>query len=242
MKLTPWKMMACAATALMAAGAHATGPGYALTSGSADLTFTTDSLAALNAAGISIAATPPATFDGSKISLSSNNSLTSWDASYNLTSMAGLGGFVLSSSTTPGAKITISNVTLDLNAQTVYADLVTNSFTSAFGNYTGQTYDHMAMFSGTLVGDRNIVSAGGTPSPTLKDLFLVSSAIPAMGNALGVPTFIQNAVFPTLNFGSIAVKTQFTATPPVPEPSVSALAIVGLAGVGAFVRRRQRAA
>lgn len=237
MKLSRLKTLAFAAATFMALGAHAAGTGYEFESGGAVLTFTTNSLAALNTAGVTVSAVAPATFDGSKITLSSNNDLVTWDDAFNVTTLTGLGGFQLTSSTTAGAKVNLSNVMMDASG-TVYADVVTNSFTSPFGNYTGKSVNHMALFTGTLVGDTNIVSSGLNVNVSLNDLKLTSTAIPTLGDALGVPAFIQTALFPSLNFGQTTLTGTFKVTPAIPEPATVSLLMAGLVGVSAVARRR----
>jgi PEP-CTERM motif len=236
MKLSRWKMLACAAAVSLFTSAHAAGPGYEFKEGGALLTFTNDSLAALNTAGVTVSAVAPATFDGSKISLTSNNDLVTWDNAFNVTSMTGLGGFRLTSSTTQGARVDLSNVSLDPSSGTVYADVVTNSFTSPFGSYTGKTVSHMPLFAGTLIGDTNIVSSNLQVTTTLNDLKMTATAIPTLGDALGVPTFIQQVLFPSLNFGKVALSGNFVAS--VPEPSTWLLMALGLVGLSAVARPR----
>lgn len=239
MKQLHWKMMACAMAATMASAAHAGGPDFLFEEGGAVLVFTPDSLAALNTAGVSVSAVAPATFDGSKITMTSNDALVTWDDSYNVTSLTGEGGFRLTSITTKGAQVDLTNVTMDSSGM-VYADVVTSSFTSPFGNYTGKTVSHMPLYSGTLVGNTNIVTSNLVVTNTLNDLTLTATAIPTLGDALGVPTFIQQVLFPSLNFGQVTLTGTFA---PVPEPSTWALMGCGLlaAAAAASARRRQAA-
>lgn len=235
------KALACAAVASMAVGAaHAGGPDYIFEKGGALLSFTEESLDALATAGVTIAPVAPATFDGSKINLTSNNDLVNWDSTHNVTSLTGLGGFQLTSSTRPGAKVDLSNVTLDTATGTIYADAVTSSFTTRTSSYTGQTINHMALFTGSLIGDTVIQldSTGkGQVNTTLKDLKLTAVSIPTLGDALGVPGSIQRAVFPALNFGEVKLTGIFA---PVPEPSAWALMAIGLIGVSAVANRRRQ--
>jgi hypothetical protein len=239
MKLLNITRGAVAAAAMVsAASAMASGPGYTLDSGAAQLTFLDSALSTLGVAGISVSATAPATYVAPKISLVPAADGVSWNSNYDITSMTAAGGFVLNSSTVPGARVDLSNISLDLASKTVFVDAVTQSWTNALGKtYTGQTFNHLALFTGTLSGQTNIQSGGGSISSSLNDLFLGAAAIPALGNALGVPTNVQQILFPTLNFGSTTLQGKFTATT-VPEPSTTLLSMLGLVGVTAVTRRK----
>jgi hypothetical protein len=228
-----------AAAMVGAASAMAGGPGYTFDSGSAQLTFQQSALDTLAVAGISVSATAPATYVAPKISLVPAADGVSWNSSYDITSMTAAGGFVLNSSTVPGAHVDLSNISLDLASKTVFVDAITQSWTNALGkSYTGQTFNHLALFTGTLSGQTNIKAGNSSISSSLNDLFLSSAAIPALGNALGVPTNIQTILFPTLNFGTTTLQGKFTPTPAVPEPSTTLLTVLGMAGVATVSRRK----
>lgn len=238
MTFTQAKHALALAGSLMASAAFASGPGYSVTSANAVLTFTPTSLQTLAIAGVAVSGLAPATFDGSKILIGSNDGLVNWNSSFQLTGFNGQGGFRLSSSTVNGARVDLSNIAMDPATGTIYVDAVTQSFNSAFGNYQGTSVKAAPLFSGTLVGGTNILAGNGNVSFSLNDLKLTASAIPLLGDALGVPQGIQAALFPTLNFGKVDLKASFSAAPAVPEPSTFALLALGLAGVTAVARKR----
>lgn len=222
------------------ATALAGGPGYVFNGGGADLTFTSNALQTLAIAGVNVSAVAPATYTPPNIHLIALDDGVIWDEAGEVLSLTASGGFQLTSSTVPGAKVELSNITLDLASQIVYADAVTQSWSNALlGNYTGQTISHLALYSGTISGQTNIVAGDGEISGSLNNLTLTSTAIPALGNALGVPTTIQNLLFPTLNFGNTTLQGSFT--PAVPEPSTWALSLLGVMGLTVATRRRQAA-
>lgn len=217
--------------------AHASGPDYIFADGGAVLSFTSDSLSALNTAGVTVTAALPATFDGSKITMTSDDQNVVWNSNYDITSMTGFGGFTLTSSTTKGAQVVLTNITLDPTISTVFADVVTSSFSNAFGSYKAKSIAHMALFTGSLAGNSNIEASSGNVSLSVQDLKLASVAIPELGNALGVPSFIQQALFPSINFGKISLNGTFVAAP-VPEPSTYMLLGAGLLALTQVKRRR----
>lgn len=227
---------------LMATAAFASGPGYTATAADAVLTFTPTSLQTLGIAGVAVSGLAPATFDGAKIFIGSNDALLKWDSAYNLTAFNGIGGFRLASSTVNGARVDLTNISMDPTTGTIYTDAVTQSFNSVFGNYQGTTVKGAALFTSALLGNTNIKAGNGVVTFSLNDLKLTSSAIPLLGDALGVPQGIQAALFPTLNFGKVDLKGTFAAAPAVPEPSTVALMALGLAGVAGLARKRQQAA
>lgn len=237
MKTTSFKALAAAAIAAMSCTAHASGPDYTFAGGGAVLTFTSNSLSALNIAGLTVTASAPATFDGAQITMTSDDSRVTWDSNYDITSMIGFGGFTVTSNTTQGAQIVLSNIQLDPRSVTVYADATTSSFSTAFDSYQGKTISHLALFTGDLTGNPNILASGGDVGLSIQNLTLTSTSIPEFGNALGVPSFIQQALFPAINFGQITLEGTFTAAQ-VPEPSTYALMGIGLIGVMTARRRK----
>lgn len=238
MTMLPLKALAIASIAAMSFAANAEGPVFTFTGGGAVLTFTRDSLAALNTAGVSVTGTAPATFDGAKINMTSDDSRVLWDSKFDITSMTGFGGFTLNSATTKGAQVVLSNITLDPGSATVYADAVTSSFSNSFGSYQGRTVTKLALFTGSLMGSTNIIDSDESVNFSIVNLKLTGAAVPELGNALGVPSFIQTALFPSINFGTITLNGQFEVAPSVPEPSTYLLMAAGLLGLMQAKRRR----
>lgn len=242
MKFAPaFKLSTLAASALLSASAFASGPDYEVLGGSAGLTFSGNALAALTTSGVSISAIAPASYVQPDVALGVDIYNTSWNDSYDVTSIGLVGGFTLKSSSVAGALVSISNLSLDVASGVLYGDIVTQSWSNAtLGSYVGQTFSHQAMFHGTTSGTSNIAAGNDSISLQLNNLYMTSSAIPVLGNALGVAPFLYNAIFPTLNFGNSGVAVQFAPTVAVPEPSSALMLGLGLAAlVGVQSARRK---
>ena len=228
--------------ALAASTAFASGPDYKFVDGGATLSFTPSSLQTLGIAGVTVTGLAPATFDGSKITMTSQDSLVEWNARYDLETLRGLGGFGLTSSTVQGAKVDITNIRFDLPSSTIFVDAKTYDYNSAFGNYKGGTFADLALFKGTISNAMlNIAASQGQVSGSFLDLKLASGAIPVLGDALGVPQSIQQALFPTLNFGRVDLRGTFVPSP-VPEPATYALFALGGVALAGAARRKARTA
>lgn len=232
------KLSVSAAAAACSAAAFAAGPGYTFDSGTAGLSFSNNALSALTTSGVSITAIAPASYVQPNIALPTAAAGTSWDSSFNVSTIAMDGGLILTSSSVTGAQAKLTNLSLDVATGSMYGDVTTSSWTnSTLGSYTGKTFTHQALFKGTESGISNIAAGNGTVSLKLDDLFMVSSTIPVLGDALGVAPFLYNAIFPTLNFGNAHATTTFA---PVPEPGTLALMGIGLLGVAGGQRARKK--
>lgn len=242
MKFAPaFKLSTLAASALLSASAFASGPDYEAVGGSAGLTFSNNALAALTTSGVSISAIAPATYVQPNVALEVDVDGTSWNDSYDVTTIGLVGGFILNSSSVAGARATVSNLSFDVASGVLYGDIVTQSWSNpTLGSYVGQTFGHQAMFYGTRSGSSNIEAGNGNVSLQLNNLYMTSSAIPVLGNALGVAPFLYNAIFPTLNFGNSGVAVQFVPTP-VPEPSAALMLGLGLAALVGVQSVRRKA-
>lgn len=212
---------------------------YTLTSGSALVVFSTNALQTLLAAGVSIAGTAPAVYTAPTLTFTASDSGIGYGANNTVTSATANGGLKLSSSTVAGAQILLNNIKIDTSGN-VFADGVTSSWTNpTLGSYTGISFSNLNLFTSTLTGNTNIATGNGSIALNLANLKFASPAIPVLGNALGVPAFLQAAIFPTLDVGTASVNASFSLNAPaVPEASTWAMFGLGLAALGALGRRR----
>jgi len=241
--------------AMLTTGAMAATPGGTFVSTSATLALSTSSLQTLSIAGVTVSAIAPSTYNAGVVGLSQvGGTGLSWSDSLQLQQVyLPSDGFMLTSSTVPGAKIKLTNVSFDLTNNTVYLDAQTSSWNNPpIGTYTGQTVTKLAMFTGDFVGQSSLAAytpgADGTivTATNLKNLKLTAQAIPLLGNALGVPTSLQQILFPTLNFGDASAQSVIrlgTSTPAVPELSTLTYQVMGLGllGMAAGFKRRKAA-
>ena len=220
---------------------------FVLSSGNAQVAFSTNALQSFQSAGIGVSALSPATYAAPVISFSASDSGIGYGSSSQVSSLTANGGLSLASSTVNGARIDITNIKVDTATGIVSGDGVSQSWNNAtLGNYTGTSFKNLQLFTSTLSGNADISKGNGSISLNLADLHFSNAAIPVLGNALGVPAFLQNLIFPSLNVGSATVTASFSAvtlppTPSVPEPGTWLLMALGLVGLLTGSRRARLA-
>lgn len=229
--------LAIVACSLHALPAHAE---YVLIEGSAQVNFSTNALQAFQSAGITVSATSPATYTAPTITFTANDMGIQYSGDV-VSALTAEGGLNLTSSTVAGARVNLTNITVDSATGNVFADGQTSSWSNAtLGNYTGTNFTQLRLFTSTLTGQSNILLGGDAIHLSLSDLRFSSEAIPVLGNALGIPAFLQSLIFPSLNVGSVAVNASFA--PAVPEPDSFILMLLGAGVMSGFARRRSHQA
>ncbi len=214
---------------------------YVLTDGSAQVNFSTNALQSFQSAGIGVSAIAPASYTAPSISFSASANGIGYGSGNLINSLTADGGLRLASSTVTGARIDLTNIKVDATTGNVFADGVTQSWTNAtLGSYTGTSFKNQQLFTSTLSGSADIAAGNGNITLSLADLHFASSAIPVLGNALGVPSFLQTLIFPSLNVGNVTVNAAFKlqSATSVPEPATWGLMCLGLFGTVAASRRR----
>jgi hypothetical protein len=218
------------ATPSMASG------GYQLIDAAASLKITDKAMQALGVAGISVKAVSPATWSAPTVTFKVDDSSVAYNADRTrANSFRPLGGLLLSSITVQGAQIEVSN----LIAETVTGKVTANIKTASRPDgYKGQLLENIHVFNSTFVGT---AALSEKYTPTWSEIFFEKSAIPVIADALGVPSFLADAIFPTLLFGEVSANIKFgnvPVTPPIPEPGTFALLGLGLLGLAAATRKR----
>lgn len=215
---------------------------YVLSSGGAQVNFSTNALQSFQSAGIAVSAMAPASYTAPTISFSASESGIGYGSGSLVSSLTANGGLTLASSTVNGAHVDLTNIKVDASTGNVFADGVTQSWTNpTLGSYTGTSFKNQQLFTSTLSGNADIAAGHGAIALTLSDLHFASSAIPVLGNALGVPSFLQTLIFPNLNVGSATASASFNtlSVPSVPEPATWSLMGLGLIGLTAASRLRR---
>ncbi len=123
-----------------------------------------------------------------------------------------------------GMSITLADFHVDVASKTLYGDITIG----------GSTTDNAAIYTFTNLVENKIDATHRTINGS--GMFLTASAVKTLGDALGVPPFLQGVVG-TVDFGTLNTDVVLTTTA-VPEPETFALMGLGL-GVLAFMQRRR---
>jgi len=248
--------VANAADLTLTPGASVTDQGWTVSglSGSGTLSFSPLLLEALAAGSVAVSGVAPADVqvvgglaEGAYVSVSAAAPITALTGSFDGTTVsvnkvATAGGALQTSYaddfTNSGGSLEIKNLTVDLGAKMVYADLVGGNGVGAVSNVALWTI-------GTVTGPTSLVAVEDTITVknTLSNLSITEGAFGLFIQSLGILDGGYGVLQSIADYGTIESSITVTAakvTPAVPEPSTYALMGLGLVGISLVARRRAK--
>lgn len=236
--------------------------GLTLVGGSAVLSFSSQLLSALNIGQVTVTEVSPAKVtetyeydpvfeEDTRVGSSASAPLTFMtvdDVTGEVLSAGSAGGAVLTapklSGISTGGSVTVANLSVDLVAKRVYAD-ITGNFSGVKGAAaTTLTNFHLWDYA-TLTGPTNVQVGAGSYTDVISGLTITADGLSKFSSALFLLETGRNTLATVTDFGTItstivASGTLVMPTPEVPEPGTWAMMTLGVAGLALVARRRAR--